>query len=451
MNAFSSAAAPAAEPLPFDLETGDPANPSGPFPGVFTADQAPERFTSDGPRRVFFNADGSPITPGNYSSTGGTVRQKPDFTGADGVDTSVRGFRPFFGTSAAAPHLAAIAALVLSGNPGTTSADLRAAFGATALDLAPAGIDSRTGLGIVRADLALEETGATPQPLVRASDPTVTPVTGDGDAFLEPGEAAELALPANNEGDGTAGGVSITVRPDDLRADVSPRSRPYGDMRAGDTAIRTFRLALAADYPLGRQVALSVKTSFAGTLSPTYTTARIPTGQPATAPTTFTYAGPPVVIPDESTIGASVTIPVEGVGYGSTVTFSIDGALCTTNPGATTVGLDHTFVGDLVGTLIAPDDSEVTLFARDGGPGNNICQAVFDDSSPTPFDQVPSGRAPFTGNWRPEDPLASLLAAPVDGDWRFSVEDAARFDTGSIRAVSLHITGFVADATARRE
>ena len=69
---------------------------------------------------MFFNADGSPITPGNYSSTGGTVRQKPDFTGADGVDTSVRGFRPFFGTSAAAPHLAAIAALVLSGNPGTT-------------------------------------------------------------------------------------------------------------------------------------------------------------------------------------------------------------------------------------------------------------------------------------------------------------------------------------------
>ena len=63
---------------------------------------------------------------------------------------------------------------------------------------------------------------------------------------------------------------------------------------------------------------------------------------------------------------------------------------CTTNPGATTVGLDHTFVGDLVGTLIAPDGSEVTLFARDGGPGNNICQAVFDDSSPTPFDQVPS-------------------------------------------------------------
>ena len=77
-------------------EPGDPPNPSGPFPGSFTAAQLPERFTSDGPRRVFFR-------PAEQ------VRQKPDFTAADGVNTSVAGFKPFFGTSAAAPHAAAIA------------------------------------------------------------------------------------------------------------------------------------------------------------------------------------------------------------------------------------------------------------------------------------------------------------------------------------------------------
>ena len=164
--------------MPFDLEPGDPANPSGPFPDPFGAAQAPERFTSDGPRRVFFRADGTPITPGNYSSTGGTVRQKPDITGADGVSTSLDAFDPFFGTSAAAPHLAAIAALVLSGNPGATTADLREAFDATALDLAPAGVDGRTGHGIVRADSVLADTGATPQPLVEVSAPTVTPRHG---------------------------------------------------------------------------------------------------------------------------------------------------------------------------------------------------------------------------------------------------------------------------------
>ena len=94
---------------------------------MFTAAQLPERFTSDGPRRMFFPAPAR-------------SRQKPDITAADGVNTSVTGFKPFFGTSAAAPHAAAIAALVLSGNPGTTDAEVKDAFDATALDLAPAGV-----------------------------------------------------------------------------------------------------------------------------------------------------------------------------------------------------------------------------------------------------------------------------------------------------------------------
>ena len=172
--AFSTAAAPANDPLPFDLEPGDPPNPIGPYPDPFTRTQLPERFTSDGPRRVFFEADGTPITPGNVGSTGGEVRQKPDITAADGVLTSVDGFDPFFGTSAAAPHAAAIAGLVLSGNPGATTGEVREAFDATALDLSPTGVDSRTGTGLIRADRVADYTGLTPQPLAEAGEPALT-------------------------------------------------------------------------------------------------------------------------------------------------------------------------------------------------------------------------------------------------------------------------------------
>jgi subtilisin-like proprotein convertase family protein len=56
---------------------------------------------------------------------------------------------------------------------------------------------------------------------------------------------------------------------------------------------------------------------------------------------------------------------------------------------------------------------------------------------------VLSTQAPFTGSWRPHASLSQFLAAPVDGTWTFHVTDGAAFDTGSIRAVSLHITGFV--------
>jgi subtilisin family serine protease len=435
VNAFSVAAAPAADPLPFDLEPGDPPNPAGPFPNPFTKDQLPERFTSDGPRRVFFSADGTPIT-------GGQVRQKPDITAADGVSTSLEDFTPFFGTSAAAPHAAAIAALVLSGNPGATTADLRAAFNATALDLQPAGYDNRTGHGVLRADRVLAYTGATPQPLVRAGSPTVTPVTGDGDAFLEPGESATVALPATNAGDGTATGVNVTATTSDAQATLTPHSQSYGSIAAGATKSRNFRLTLPADFPLGKRVPLAVRVTFAGLLSPTSATFTIPTGKPAATATTFAYAGPPVAIPDDSPAGATVAIPVSGVGFASSLTFSIDGATCSTVEGATTVGLDHSFASDLTGTLTAPGGATATLFSGAGGAGNNFCKVVFDDAAADPFSSLDSADAPFTGTWRPDDALGALAVAPVDGDWTFKAVDDARVDTGSIRAVSLHITGF---------
>ena len=55
-----------------------------------------ELFSSDGLRRIFYQADGTPLTPGNLSSTGGVVRQKPDIAAADGVATATPGFNPFF-------------------------------------------------------------------------------------------------------------------------------------------------------------------------------------------------------------------------------------------------------------------------------------------------------------------------------------------------------------------
>jgi hypothetical protein len=442
VNAFSVAAAPAAAPFRV-LEPGDPPSPPGPFPNRFTRKQLPERFTSDGPRRVFFEANGTPITPGNFSSTGGTVRRKPDVTAADGVSTGVAGFSPFFGTSAAAPHAAAIAALVLSGNPEFTTADVRPAFAATALDLAPAGVDARTGAGVVRADRVLAYTGATPQPLVKAGTPAVTPLTGDGDTHLEPGETADLALPVTNSGDGRATGVNVTVSTGDPQVTVTPRSRSYGGLAPGETKSRSYTLALDAGYPLGKPVALDVRITFAGVLSPTTSTVSVPTGQPAATATTFAYTGPPVAIPDNDDAGVSVSIPVSGIGYASDVTFSIDGTTCTTTAGATTVGIDHTFVGDLTGTLRAPGGTTATLFDGSGGGGNNMCQVVFDDTAADPFDSVTSALAPFTGSWRPDSPLAAFLAAPVDGTWTFSAADGANLDVGSIRAVSLHITGFV--------
>jgi subtilisin-like proprotein convertase family protein len=133
---------------------------------------------------------------------------------------------------------------------------------------------------------------------------------------------------------------------------------------------------------------------------------------------------------------------VAGVGYASSLTFSIDGTTCTTTDGATTVGLDHSFVSDLVGTLASPGGKTARLFAHADGSGNNLCQVVFDDTAARPLSEALTREAPFTGTWRPDDALDPLLAGAVDGDWTFTVVDNAPADTGAIRAVSLHIKGF---------
>jgi len=143
-----------------------------------------ETFSSDGPRWVFFQADGTPITPGNFSSTGGAVRQKPDITAADGVTNDLpqaqfQTLDPFYGTSCAAPHAAAIAALLMSYNTNLTPSQIRMVLTNATLDIMAPGVDRDSGSGIVMANLALAES---PLPnLARFSDnlSNLSPHTGE--------------------------------------------------------------------------------------------------------------------------------------------------------------------------------------------------------------------------------------------------------------------------------
>jgi len=125
--------------------------------GVFTGgpDNPVEWFSSDGPRRIFFDPPGVPVTPGNFGSTGGKLRAKPDLTAADGVSTSTPGFSTFYGTSAAAPHAAAIAGLLLERHPTLNPHQVRVALRATALDIEAPGVDRDSGAGIIDPSAAL--------------------------------------------------------------------------------------------------------------------------------------------------------------------------------------------------------------------------------------------------------------------------------------------------------
>lgn len=93
-----------------------------------------------------FSSAGPTNGPGG-SFDGGSV--KPDLSGYDGVSTVSYGTRGFYGTSAAAPHVAGAAAVVLNSDPGMGQASLRQFLEDRSLNLGPAGKDNDYGWGRV--------------------------------------------------------------------------------------------------------------------------------------------------------------------------------------------------------------------------------------------------------------------------------------------------------------
>ena len=158
---------------------------------VFNGTESVRTSNSDGPRRIFFEPDGTAITAGNFSSTGGQLLQKPDLTAATCVRTATPGFSTFCGTSSAAPHATAIAALMLeaAGGPNqVTLAQLRTGMttGAAVLDIEAAGVDRDSGAGIVMAPGSVDAVDVAAADRNRA--PTVE--NAESDRTFAPGDDA---------------------------------------------------------------------------------------------------------------------------------------------------------------------------------------------------------------------------------------------------------------------
>ncbi|MDZ7705944.1 MAG: S8 family serine peptidase [Trueperaceae bacterium] len=135
----------------------------GDTPAFGTTPPVAEDFSSLGGVPILFGADGGRLAIP-------VVRAKPDITAPDGTNTTFflnndaenDGFPNFFGTSAAAPHAAAVAALLLEYAPDLAPAQLYALLRSTALDAdnpyTPSfdtGFDRATGPGLLQADRAI--------------------------------------------------------------------------------------------------------------------------------------------------------------------------------------------------------------------------------------------------------------------------------------------------------
>ncbi len=263
--AYTVAATPAAAPV--DATKTAP----GPYPGHFTAANQIETPSSDGLRRIFFQGDSTPITAGNFSSTGGTVLNKPDLTAADGVSvTGVGGFgSPFYGGSAAAPAAAAIAALVKSAKPTATAAEIRTALTSSAVDIMSSGFDRDSGSGIVMAWEAIHALGVTGNANPELGTITATENPGNGNGVIERGEGAALVITlTNSSGVNAATGITTTLTSSTAGVIVNqPGSSAYADIPVGGSGgnnLSPFLFTLAPNFPCGQIVNFTLTVNYTG-------------------------------------------------------------------------------------------------------------------------------------------------------------------------------------------
>lgn len=159
---------------------------------------APEAITVGATFYGFTPAFGvtAPLLASSYSSVGGglyngTVSNKPDIVAPTGVNTSVPfgsidpendNIPNFFGTSAAAPHVAGAIALVIEGRrrfygDALSRTAVKSLLTSTAINMDDPGFDFRTGYGLVQVEMAMR-TLANPTPQIdniQLADPRLQP------------------------------------------------------------------------------------------------------------------------------------------------------------------------------------------------------------------------------------------------------------------------------------
>lgn len=99
--------------------------------------------------------------------------------------------------------------------------------------------------------------------------------------------------------------------------------------------------------------------------------------------------------------------------------------------------LDHTYVGDLEITLIAPDGTQQVLFNRHGGDGDDFNNVLLDDEA---AGSIATATPPYTGSLRPSNGLNRFDGKSALGQWTLLIRDQSALNAGQLNSWSLEFT-----------
>lgn len=98
------------------------------------------------------------------------------------------------------------------------------------------------------------------------------------------------------------------------------------------------------------------------------------------------------------------------------------------------LNIKHSNDADLEVFLIAPDGTQVELFANVGGYGDNFSNTILDDEAAT---AINLGKAPFKGSYSPKNNLSIFDGKSITGTWTLVITDAKVGGAGTLDSWSL--------------
>jgi subtilisin-like proprotein convertase family protein len=174
-------------------------------------------------------------------------------------------------------------------------------------------------------------------------------------------------------------------------------------------------------------------------------------GSPVQLSTQFIASPPPVTLPAVSSGTISVAVPdatAAGTSHIIPVTTVPAGASITAI--SVTLNMTHTWIGDMIINLKAPNGNVLNLINQKGGAGDNLVNTEISSASANP---IPAAGAPYTGTYR-ADALAANpptafpqnvtsfagLYSVGNGNWTLALRDNAGLDLGTLTSWSITIT-----------
>lgn len=100
------------------------------------------------------------------------------------------------------------------------------------------------------------------------------------------------------------------------------------------------------------------------------------------------------------------------------------------------VDISHTWISDLVLTLVAPDGQEIILAQNQGQDNVNYTNTLFDQEA---SQSILSSPFPFTGSYQPVQSLETLYGINSFGTWKLYVDDEYSQDTGTLNTFELQL------------